>query len=161
MYSDIRRCWITSNCSTPTAPRIGIALEPLGHEEELHGALLGELLEPLLQLLALQRIGEHDLHEVLGREARDALELERLALAVDQRVADAEIAAVPDAEDVAGVGLVDVDPLLRHELHRAAHRERAAGPDVLTVHAPREPPGADAHERDAVAVVADPCSPGS
>ena len=47
-----------------------------------------------------------------------------------------------------------VDPLLREELHRAAHRERTVPARTCLTSIPRgEPPGADAHERDAVAVV--------
>src|SRR5206468_9383733 len=110
--------------------------------KELDRPLLGQLLEALLQLLALQGIVEAHAHEVLGREAGDALELDGRALA--EAVTDAQDAGIPHAQDVARVGLVDESALLGHELHRAGEREWLAGAGVLDLHAAGELTRADA-----------------
>jgi hypothetical protein len=44
--------------------------------EDLHRALLGELPQPGVELLALERVADADAREVLRAEARDAAELE-------------------------------------------------------------------------------------
>ena len=106
------------------------------------------MVEPFLELLALQGIVESHAHEVLGREARDAFELDGRGLA--QAVADAQHAGIPQAHDVARIGFVDHGALLRHELHRASKRQRLAGARMQDVHAPQELARANAQKSDAV-----------
>ena len=120
-------------------------------QEELDDALLGHLLQGLAQLLRLHGVGELDAAQDLGREGRDAVEGEVLALR--QRVADAERAVVRDADDVAREGLVRDRPVLREEELRGGERDGLARAHELRLHAALEAAGADAHEGDAVAVV--------
>ena len=141
---------MTSNCRTPTAPRTGSRSMRSAIVEDLDGAFLGELVEALLELLPLRGVEHDDAVEELGGEARDALELD--ARSLGERVADAEVARVPEAEDVAGPGLLDERPLLREELERLRELQRPARARIQDLHAARELPGHDAQERDAVAV---------
>src|SRR5664279_5522461 len=82
-----------------------VALHAVRIVEDLDGALLRKLVQPLLELLPLRRVEHDDAVEELGGEARDALELD--ARPLGERVADAEVAGVPEPEDVAGPGLFD------------------------------------------------------
>src|SRR5439155_18620051 len=77
--------------------------------EDLDRALLGELVHPLLELLALHRVLHPYAREVLGREARDSLVADRLAGA--ERVADAKPAGVEEADHVARKRFFDQRPL--------------------------------------------------
>ena len=86
-----------------------------GQLENLDGALLGDLLRALDELLALHGVlGRHP-HEVLRLEGGNAGELEFLSRH-RHRVADGEDAGVKHADDVPGVGLVDDLPLRGHHL---------------------------------------------
>ena len=119
--------------------------------EHLDDALLGHLLQRLLELLRLHGVGEpHAAHD-FRREARHADEVERLALG--QGVADAQGAVIRDADDVAGIGLVGDRAVLGEEEVRRVQADRLAGAHVLRLHAARELAGAQPREGDAVAVV--------
>ena len=120
-------------------------------QEDLHDALLAHLLQRLAQLLRLHGVGELDAAQDLGREARHAAEQDVLALG--QRVADAQRAVVRDADDVAGEGLVGDGAVAGEEELRRREADRLAGAHELRLHAARQPPRADAHEGDAVAMV--------
>ena len=127
---------------------------------ELDSTFVGELLEALFELLAAERIFQTYAHEMLGRKARDAFKGE--GLAVDEGVADAQVAAVPDADDVAGVGLFDRGPLLGHEDHRSIDRElldvfagfdAGADADLLDGHALFKATAGDPHKGDSITVL--------
>jgi hypothetical protein len=85
------------------------------------------------------------------REGRHAAEIHLLALG--QRVADAQRAVVGDADDVAGPGLLGHLAFLGEEEQRRVDRHLLAGPDLAQPHALGQPPAAQPHEGDAVAVV--------
>ena len=70
-----------------------------------------------------------------------------------ERIADAERAVVPDADDVAGDRIVGDVAVLPEEKDRTMNGQRLAGADVIELHAATEFSGAEAHERDPVAVV--------
>ena len=137
-----------------------VAFQPVAVEEELHRSLLRELLEPLLELLAFQRILERHLHEMLGREprARPRTRTTRRSASVSPM---RRLPAVPHAQDVAGEGLVDRDPLLREELHVRLMVSGRAGAHMVDLHArARTGPSRRARRRRGRGG-ADPCSPGS
>src|SRR5690606_35307747 len=119
--------------------------------EHLHRALFRELAKPRVQVLAAHRVRYGDACEVLGAEARDAAE--RDVAGGRERVADAQVAAVVDTDDVAGPRLLDGHTLLRQEPLRLREPYVLAAARVAHDHARLEPARADAHERDAVAVL--------
>ena len=116
--------------------------------EDLHGTLLGQLLEALLELLGLEGALEDDLAEVLGREARDARELELLL--GRERVADTDGAVVVQADDVAGVGLLHARAVLGHEDGGVTDLHVLADAVVADLHAFFVLSGADAQESNAI-----------
>ena len=105
---------------------------------------------PLRNCLNLAGVAHPDDREVLGREARDRRELDRL---VDvERVADPHVGGVDEADDVAGEGLLDRLALLAEHRVGVLGGERLAGAAVGDDHAPLEAARAHPEERDAVAV---------
>ena len=88
---------------------------------------------------------------ISGREARHADEVEGLAFG--ERVADAQVAVIGDADDVAGIGLVGDRAVLGEEEMRRVQSDRLAGAHVLRLHAAHELARAQPREGDAVAVV--------
>ena len=85
----------------------GRARAPVGGEEQLDRALLGELLEPLLSCLRLQRIGEHAARAKCSGEKR-GMPLERDGAPLAERVADARRSPGSYRPMMSpGVGLVD------------------------------------------------------
>ena len=81
--------------------------------------------------------------------------------AVGQRIADAQRPMIGDADDVARVGLVGKRAILREKELRRVQADGFSGAHLLDLHAARELARAQPHEGDAVAVVRDPCWPGS
>ena len=73
-------------------------------------------------------------------------------LAVVERVADREGAGVGQADDVAGVRRVERFALVGEQPHRARQPHVLAGARVADRHVALELAGADAYERDAVAM---------
>src|SRR5262245_30931641 len=118
--------------------------------EQLHRALVDELLHSLVEGLALGELPRRDAREDLGLERRQRLVLE--AAGEGQRVADAEGVAVDQADDVAGVGDVDGVALLRDHRVRARESQVAVEPVVVHDEVALEPSRAHAHEGQAVAV---------
>ena len=149
-YSLAMRYLTTSSCSWPTAPSRSSPLCPDARSVELDRSFLRELLHALRELLSPERIVRDEAREVLGSEARDALEGQ--VRPVGERVADLEDAGVVEADDVAGERLFDDGALLRDELRRVREAHLATGADVQHLHPALEAPGADAQERDAIAV---------
>ena len=94
-------------------------------DEQLGDALVHELVDALLELLRLHGVVVLDILEQLGRERREASEMQLLALG--QGVANFEDAArVGQSDDVAGPGLVDGRLALCHELGGTGEAERLA-----------------------------------
>ena len=119
--------------------------------EHLRRALLRELPQPRVELFALERIGSNDPRKMLRRETRDPGEFQ---LAVRRkRIADAQRAAIHHADHVTRPGLLDHRPLTRQELLRARESQRLAGPHVRDRQSRLEPPRADAHEGNPVAML--------
>ena len=121
--------------------------------EDLDGALLGKLLHALDELLALEGVDLRDAREVLRRERGNLGKL-HVGLPGAHGVTDGEDARVEQAHDVAGVRLVHDGAVVCH--HRGAGRQLdgAVALHVVGAHATLELARADAHERDAVAMVA-------
>ncbi len=99
-------------------------------------------------MLRLHRVGRAHALQQFRREARDAGEAQVLALG--QRVADAELAMVRHADDVAAPGLVRGLAVLRQKQHRVRDRHRLAGAHMLELHAAPEMAGAQPQEGDTV-----------
>ena len=134
----------------PTAASTGRLVALVGVAQHLHHALLVELGDAPAELLELAGVAHPGDREVLGGEARDGGELDGL---VDpERVADAHVGGVDQADDVAGVGLLDGLALLAEHLVGVLGGERLAGRAVGDDHAPLEAARAHPQERDAVAV---------
>ncbi len=85
-YSDFSRAWMTSNCSTPTAPRMGSRSMRWRSKNSWTAPSSESCSSPFFSCLRFSGSSQRDAHEVLRREAGNALELERLTLA--ERVAD-------------------------------------------------------------------------
>src|SRR5690606_24620428 len=119
--------------------------------EHLHRAFLRELTESRVQMLASHGVRNGDAREVLGAEARDAAE--RDVAVRGQRVADAEAAAVMDADHVAGPRLLHGHTLLGQELLRLREPYVLSAARVAHDHTRLEPARTDADERDAVPVL--------
>ena len=79
-YSLCKRYSSTSNCSTPTTPTMTSLQAGVRLVEDLDGALLRDLADTGLELLALHRVLALKGGEVLGRKRRDALEADLLVL---------------------------------------------------------------------------------
>ena len=76
-----------------------LALEAVAVEEHLHDAFLGELVEALLELLALERLGEDDAHEALRRERGMP---SNCTVASSLSVSPMRSVGIPQADDIAG-----------------------------------------------------------
>ena len=113
-YSVRIRSASTSNCSAPTTPTI--QSEPTCGLKTCAAPSSANCSSALPRCLA--RIGSSGRTRLqkLGREARDAGEVQLLALG--ERVADAELAVVRDADDVAGPGLLGELAVVGQEQHR-------------------------------------------
>src|ERR1700746_1392757 len=96
-------------------------LEDAGHP------LLGQLLECMLQMLRLHRVGYPHPLQYLRREIWDAGDAYGLALG--QGVADPQAPVVRDADDVAGPRLLGEVALAGEEKHWGLHRPQRAGAD--------------------------------
>ena len=94
-----------------TEQKNGAAQRP----EDLDRALLAQLGQAGAQLLGLQRVGNLDRAEHLGREEGQAGELQ--AFTFGEGVAQLQHAVVGNADDVAGVGFVEQFALLAQEAH--------------------------------------------
>jgi hypothetical protein len=136
-----------------------LAFAPLRRLEELDRPLLRELLEALLELLALHRIDHRDTREVLRRKLREGLVGE--VHAARDGVADAEDARVEDADDVAREAVVDDRALLRHELRRVREADLAIEPHVPELHAAGRTCRCRRAGRPCDRGARGPCSPGS
>ena len=82
-------------------------------DEELRHALVHKLVDALGELLGLHGVGVVNVSEELGGEAWQPAEVDILAFR--DRVSDFEVACVWQADNVAGVGLVDYILLVGHE----------------------------------------------
>ena len=65
-----------------------------------------QLLQPLVQLLYLERIADAHGPEEVGSKIRYASELQHLAFG--KTVADLHVAVIGQADDVAGIGFLDL-----------------------------------------------------
>ena len=88
---------------------------------------------------------------MLGREARDPLELD--ALAFGEGVADAQVAAVHHPDDVARIRLLDRRALAGEELLRRGEADGLSGARLLHLHPRFELPRADTDKCDAIAML--------
>ncbi len=120
-------------------------------DKELRHALVHKLVDALLQLLRLHWVGVLNVLEELGREGRQASEVQQLARG--KRVAYLERAVIGQAHYVSSPRLLDGLFPLRHELHRTAEAQRLALPDVKVRHVPLKPARAHLAESHAAAVI--------
>ena len=70
------RCSMTSNCRTPTAPRMGSRSSRRRSKKSCTAPSSESWSSPFLSCLRFSGSSSAHAHEVLGREARDALELD-------------------------------------------------------------------------------------
>jgi hypothetical protein len=119
--------------------------------EELGRAFLGQLGQALLQLLELERIAQAGAAEQFRGEVGDAGEGDRFAFG--EGIADGDGAVVVDADHIARPGFGGDLAVAGHEGQRVGQLHFLAGAHVEGLHAGAEAAGADAHERDAVAVL--------
>ena len=120
-------------------------------DKQLRHAFVHQLLDAFVELLRLHRVGVFDVFEHLGRERRQAPEMNQLALG--ERVADFERAVVGQAHDVARPSLVDGALALCHKLCGGREAERLALAHVQIGRVAAETARADLAESDAGAVV--------
>ena len=109
---------------------------PGDRAKHLDRAFLAELRQAGAQLLRAQRVGDLDGAEHLRREERQSGELQRFALA--QRVAELQHAVVRNADDVAGVSLVEQLTSLGEEADDGVGPQLLARANDLQPHAPLE-----------------------
>ena len=121
------------------------------HLEDLNGALLGDLLRALDELLALHGVPGADPGEMLRGKGGDPLKPENLSRH-RQGVADGVDARVEYADDVAGVGFLHDLPVLGHQGLGLGKALLFAALDVVDLHVPGELAGGDAHKGDPVPV---------
>ncbi len=110
-----------------------------------------KLVKPLAELLELAGVRVLQGGEALRRKARDLVVADGAILG--ERVADAELRVPHQANNVARVRLVNRLALLPEELVRTRKAHLPAGARVRDNHVALKAPRADAHERDAVAVL--------
>src|SRR2546428_3186433 len=122
---------------------------PDRHVEHLHQPFFLELLEPLVELLVARVLQAHA-PEVLRGEARQIEEAYRRAGM--QRVADADLSRVHETDDVPGTRDADRLAVAAEEPVCARRPDRFADAAVGHRHVFGEPAGADADERDAIAM---------
>ena len=150
-YSPSRRCSMISNCSTPTAPRMGSRSTRWRSKNSCTAPSSDSCSSPFFSCLRFSGS---------SRRTRTKCSGEKRGMPSNSTGGPSHrlspmrrTPGIPDAQDVAGEGLVDQGALLGHELHRPGERQGLAGAHVLHLHAAGEPPRADAHEGDAVAVL--------
>jgi hypothetical protein len=97
---------------------------PESGRNKLGRALFRQLLQALLQLLDLQRIGNARQAEMFRREGRDAGEAQ--VFAFGEGFAEADRAVVGNADDVARPGLVGRAAVARHEGDGVVDRQHLA-----------------------------------
>src|ERR1700733_4390701 len=118
--------------------------------EQLGGAFLAQLRQPLLQRLHFQGIFQHRAPKQLGREVGYTGEAESLALG--ERITDIDRAVVVKTDDIARVGFLGGGPIRGHEREGIGNANLLAEPHVKQAHPPRVLPRAQAQERDPVAM---------
>ncbi len=118
--------------------------------EELGDAFVHQLIDAFGELLRFERIAVVHPAELLGAEARDALEVQLLPFR--QRIADLEVAGVVEADYVAREGLVHHFFFGGHEAGWVGKLHLTALAYVQVVRVALESAGADAQEGDPVAV---------
>ena len=158
-YSLSRRNCTTSNCSGPTAASSGVLMEELRRYKRLNHAFLQQLVEALAELFVFSRVRIVQIRERFRREARDFL-VENFGIG-RQRVADAKAVVADQADDVAGIRFIHRLALVAEQFVRTGQAHFFLGARMMHRHVALEFAGADADERDAVAVLAGPCSPES
>ena len=126
----------------------------VGIAQHLDDAFLVELLEPAAELLGPAGVERARRGEDLGREPGDRRERDGravVALRVD-RVAELQAGGVDEADDVAGVGLLDRLAVGAERRRRVLRRQLPSGAIARHRHAPLEAARADAGEGQPVAV---------
>ena len=98
-------------------------------DEKLGDALIHQLLQSFLELLALHGVVVLYILEHLGGERGQPAEMQLLSLR--ERISYLEDAVVGQSHDVARISLVDSALALRHELRGAGEAHRLAQPHVL------------------------------
>ena len=102
-------------------------------------------------MLRLHRIARADRLQQLRRKGRNAGETQIFPLR--QRVTNAELPVVRDADDIPRPSVVRDLPVIGQEQHRVGNRHRLAGPDMFQLRAAFEVAGAKADKRHPVPVL--------
>ena len=128
--------------------------DPVGAEirlEDLHQAFFGQILQALAHLLDAHGVGETHAAQDFRREGRQAGDVD--VLAFGQRIADAELAVVGHADDVARIGKIGNLAFFGEEEDRRGNGDLLAGTHMFQLHAALERARAQAHEGNPVAVL--------
>ena len=120
--------------------------------EDLDGAFLRDLLDPLDELFALHRVHLAHAGKMLRRESRDAPEAEVLPGRA-HGIADGKNPGIKYPDDVPRPGFTDDMPLVRHHLLRLGKPLLPVGLHVIDFHIGVVVSGYDAHECNPVPVV--------
>ena len=118
--------------------------------EELDGPFLGELCQPLLQLLRPKGIAQPDPAEMFGGEIRNPREAEGFFFR--KRVADLDRPVIMNADDVAGKRFLNVAAILGHEHRGLVDLDILAQAVMANPDAGGEFTGADSEKGDPVPV---------
>ena len=120
-------------------------------EKNLGRALLGQLLQALLQLLGLQGVTEADTAKQLRRKVGHTGILECLALT--EGIANLDGAVVVQTDNIAGNCLFHHIPLPRLEVHRIGNPDVLAQAYMAHLHTAVVGAGANAHKGDTIPVL--------
>ena len=119
--------------------------------KKLGDAFIHQLLDALVQLLGLHRIGILDIFEHFRRETRQSFEMKFFT--GSQRITDLEVSGIRQTDDIAGKSLVHHFLLLRHESCRTAETHHLSETDMLVVGITFETSGTNLHESNTTAMV--------
>ena len=120
-------------------------------DEHLCHTFIHQLVDTLVELLCLHRVGILDIFEHFGGEGGEPFEVQFFA--GSQSVADLEVARVGDADDVAGICLIDDVLFLSHEGCGGSEAHHFAVAHMLVIDVAFEFAGAHLDEGDTAAMV--------
>ena len=150
LYSVSSRDCSTSNCRSPTTARIGSERNPSWTTKNLHRASSLELFQPFLETALRVVTLARESREVLRREARDAVELDRCTRG--DGVSDWKRPGLLTKPITSPDRRVDGLALPREEAMREGHCALRGAAGRAARPCPSRTRGGDAHERQAVAM---------
>ena len=125
------------------------AIELIG--KQLSDTLVHQLLDALVQLLCLHRIGVLYIFEHLGREARQPLEMQFLS--GSQRIPYLKVPGIRQTDNITRERLIHHFFLLSHESRRATETHHLTETYMLIVRVTLKTTGTNLHKSDTTAMV--------